>query len=225
MLKNSGGVLEHFITLARIEDTHMNSKNLVSLLFITGMIPAVFMQCGSKPEAQEETGYTQADSITEVYLMLQDSLHDTWNMMLSDDNEKIKAMKALVHEMRIGTQFTPEKIAALDERIDQLLKIRYTPKTMRNTDVVEEYDFASNSLVTELISMAESLSSFSYNTTIQKLVEQIRSSDLRVDNYRADYDSVAMAYNRFIEQHAASMKEIMDSDTVMKKVLFGSDSE
>lgn len=203
----------------------MKSNNLVTLLVVFGLLSAVFMQCGSKPEPVVETGYTEADSITEVYLMLQDSLHDTWNMMLSDDNEKIKAMKGLVHEMRIGTQFTPEKLAALDERIDQLIKIRYTPKTMSNTDVVEEYDFASNSLVTELISMAESLSSFSYNTTIQKLVEQIRSADLRVDNYRADYDSVAMAYNRFIEQHATSMKEITNNDTVMKKVLFSSDSE
>lgn len=203
----------------------MKSKNLFTLLFISGMIPAVFMQCGSKPEAPEEMGYTRADSITEIYLMLQDSLHDTWNMMLSDDNEKIKAMKGLVHEMRIGTQFTPEKLAALDERIDQLIKIRYTTKTMSNTDVVEEYDFASNSLVTELISMAESLSSFSYNTTIQKLVEQIRSSDLRVDNYRAEYDSVAAAYNRFIEQHTNSIKEITNSDRVMKKAMFSSARE
>jgi hypothetical protein len=201
----------------------MKSKNLFTLLFLTGIMPVFFIQCGNKPDGHEEMGYTHADSITEVYLMLQDSLHDTWNMMLSDDNEKIKAMKGLVHEMRIGTQFTPEKLAALDERINQLLKIRYTPKTMNNTDVVEEYDFASNSLVTELISMAESLSSFSYNTTIQKLVEQIRSSDLRVDNYRADYDSVATAYNRLIEQHTSSIKEITNTDTVMKKALFGSE--
>lgn len=201
----------------------MKSKNLFTLLFISGVMPVLFMQCGNKPEAQEDIGYTHTDSITEVYLMLQDSLHATWNMMLSDDNEKIKAMKGLVHEMRIGTQFTPEKLAALNERIDQLLKIRYTPKTMSNTDVVEEYDFASNSLITELISMAESLSSFSYNTTIQKLVEEIRSSDLRVDNYRAEYDSVAMAYNRLVERHTDSIKEITNADTVIKKPLFSSE--
>ncbi len=192
---------------------------------MAGLMPALFIQCGNKTEVTEDMAYTHADSLTEVYLMLQDSLHDTWSMMLGDDNEKIKAMKALVHEMRIGTQFTPEKLSVLEERIDQLVNIRYTPKTMSNTDVVEEYDFASNSLVTELISMAESLSSFSYNTTIQQLVEQIRSADLRVDNYRADYDSVASAYNRFIAQHEASIKEVTETDTVMKKALFGSDAE
>lgn len=182
------------------------------------------MQCGNKSEISEETGFTHSDSLTEVFLMLQDSLHDTRSMMLSDDNDKIKAMKGLIHEMRIGTQYSPEKLEVFEQRIDQLVKIRYTLKTMHNTDVVEEYDFASNSLVTELVAMAESLSSFSYNTTIQKLVEQIRSSDLRVDNYRADYDSVAVAYNRFLEQNATYLKDITDNDTTQKKPLFGNDS-
>lgn len=204
----------------------MKSKHLFALVLISGVFPALFMQCGeSKPETHEETSYTHADSLTEIYLMLQDSLHDTWSLMLGDDNEKIKAMKSLVHEMKIGTQYTPEKLEALEQRVNQLIKIRYTLKTMHNADVVAEYDFASNSLVTELISMAESLSSFSYNTTIQKLVEEIRSADLRVDIYRADYDSVAVAYNRFIEKNAADLKEITDNDTTMKKPLFASDAE
>lgn len=203
----------------------MKSKRLLPLFLIAGVMPALFMQCGNKSEQPAATSFTETDSITVMYLMLQDSLIDTWNMMLGDDNEKIKAMKSLVHELKIATQYTPEKLTALEERIDQLAKIRYTPKTMSNTDVVDEYDFASNSLVTELISMAESLSSFSYNTTIQKLVEQIRSADLRVENYRADYDSVALAYNRFIAAHAASIKEATGSDTVMKKSLFSSEAE
>lgn len=200
----------------------MKSKRLLPLFFVAGWMPILFMQCGNKSDAPEQISFTHADSVTEVYLMLEDSLHDTWNMMLGDDNEKIKAMKSLVHELKIGTQYTPEELAALEARIDQLVKIRYTPKTIGNTDVVDEYDFASNSLVTELISMAESLTSFSYNTTIQKLVEQVRSADLRVNNYRADYDSIALAYNRFIEQHTESIKEATDSDTIMKKATFGS---
>jgi hypothetical protein len=201
----------------------MRSNRSFALFFVSGLLPVFFIHCGSKSDSNQEIGYTHADSVTEVFLMLQDSLHDTWSMMVSDDNEKIKAMKSLLHEMKIGTQFTPEKLASLEERVDQLAKIRYTTKTMSNTDVVEEYDFASNSLVTELISMAESLSSFSYNTTIQKLVEQIRSADMRVENYRADYDSIALAYNRFIEAHISSIKEVMENETVVKKALFSTE--
>lgn len=188
----------------------MKSINRVTVLFLGGICVCALLQCNTKSEIQRN-GFTQADSLTEVYLALQDSLHDTWSMMISDDNQKIKSMKALLHELSIGTPYSPEKIDTYNIRIDQLHRIRYTLKTMCNADVIEEYDFATASLVTELITMAESVSSFTYNTTIQKLVEDIRTSDMRVENYRAEYDSAAKAYNLFLERHESRLPEITDS--------------
>lgn len=196
----------------------MKSKSRIIVFFIGGIGLCAALGCTSKSEFRGNS-FTEADSLTEVYLTLQDSLHDTWNIMLSDDNQKIKAMKSLLHELSIGTPYSREKIDTYNIRIDQLHRIRYTTKTMRNADVIEEYDFASASLVTELITMAESVSSFPYNKTIQKLVEDIRASDMRVENYRADYDSIALAYNRFLEQHHDLLKDITDTKFV-KKPLF-----
>jgi hypothetical protein len=90
---------------------------------------------------------------------------------------------------------------------------------------VEEYDFASASLVSELIALAESYSAFSYNTTLQKLVEEIRAADLRVENFRADYDAVAQQYNEFIEENKELLKEIADNGKLDKKPLFQMASE
>jgi hypothetical protein len=145
--------------------------------------------------------------------------------MINDDNQKIKAMKALLHEVQIGGQYIPGELQAYEQRVDQLCRIRYTPKTMWNADVVEEYDFASTSLVSELIALAESYTAFSYNTTLQKLVEEIRASDLRVDVYRADYDAAALRYNQFIEAHQELLKEIAEKETLDKKPLFQMASE
>lgn len=197
----------------------MQFLNRFTILVIGGISLCAFLQCSTKSETRT-TGFSATDSLTEVYLNLQDSLHDTWSLMLSDDNQKIKSMKALLHELSIGTPYSPEKIDSYITRIDQLHRIRYTIKTMRNLDVVEEYDFASASLVTELITMAESISSFSYNTTVQQLVEDIRAADMRVENYRAEYDSVALAYNRFLEQHSTDLKEVANLNTAAKKALF-----
>src|SRR5688500_6837661 len=91
---------------------------------------------------------------------------------------------------------------------------------MENIQVVEEYDFASNSLVTELISMAESQTQFRYNTTLQKLVEAIRTADQRVDNYRQEYDRIAAAYNLFLDKHEHVLKEIDQDISLEKKPLF-----
>jgi hypothetical protein len=96
---------------------------------------------------------------------------------------------------------------------------------MWNADVVEEYDFASNSLVTELISLAESHSAFSYNKVMQQLVEDIRAADLRVEHYRMEYDALAMTYNSFLEDHQDVLKEIDDTGSPDKKPLFQMTSE
>lgn len=179
----------------------------------------VSLGCDSKKKT-DQTSFTRIDSLTDIYLTLQDSLLDTWNVMINDDNHKIKAMKGLLHEIQIGGQFIPGELQAYENRVDQLCRIRYTSKTMWNADVVEEYDFASASLVTELITLAESYTAFSYNTTLQKLVEEIRAADLRVENYRADYDAIANRYNQFIEENKDLMKEIADKETMDKKPLF-----
>lgn len=201
----------------------MSLKKQFAPVLVTGILISL-LACQSKKQ-ESHTAFTKADSLTDIYLVLQDSMLDTWNMMIKDDNKKIKAMKSLLHEIQIGGQYTPAEIEVYEQRVDQLCRIRYTPKTMWNTDVVEEYDFASESLVSELIALAEGYTAFSYNTTLQKLVEEIRSADLRVENYRADYDAVAMRYNDFIEENKESLKEIADNGTLDKKPLFQVASE
>lgn len=182
------------------------------------------MGCNSKKRS-ETTEFTRIDSLTDRYLTLQDSMLDTWNVMIKDDNQKIKAMKGLLHEIQIGGQFVPGELHAYEQRVEQLNRIRYTPKTMWNTDVVEEYDFASESLVSELIALAESYTAFSYNTTLQKLVEEIRAADMRVENYRADYDAIAIQYNQFLEENKEILKEIAANGKLDKKPLFQVASE
>ena len=177
------------------------------------------VRCGKKDQT-DPTSFTSTDSLTDVYLSIQDSLLTTWNVMIHDDNQKIKSMKHLLHEMQVTNDITPEEAHALSIRIDQLVHIRFTPKTMWNSDVISEYDFASESLVNELISKAESINSFAYNTTLQALVESIRTSDLRVENYRMEYDAIATKYNLFIDEHKEHLKEIAESESISKKALF-----
>jgi hypothetical protein len=200
----------------------MNLRNYSAFIFATAII--LSMGCNSKKQS-DPTSFTRIDSLTDTYLALQDSMVDTWNMMIKDDNKKIRAMKGLIHELEIGGQYAPGELKSYEQRVEQLARIRYTPKTMWNTDVIEEYDFASSSLVTELIALAESYTAFSYNTTLQKLVEEIRAADLRVENYRTDYDAVAVQYNQFIEDNKELLKEIADNGQLDKKPLFQVASE
>ncbi len=164
--------------------------------------------------------FTPADSLTDRYLAYQDSMLQSWNIMINDDNQKIKSMHNLLHELSLTSADEREQLAIYRDQLDQLVRLRYTQKSMGNLDVIEEYDFASTTLVRELISLAESRRQFNYNTTLQKLVEDIRLADERVNNYREEYDLIAMKYNHFLERNKTMLKEINYNDSLELKHLF-----
>lgn len=181
--------------------------------------------CGKKQGDTALPSFTKADSVTEMYLALQDSMLQTWNVMINDDNQKLKAMHNLLHELRITHPEEAEKFEIFEHRIDQLARSRYTQKSMSNTDVVEEYDFASNALVVELIADAESKSQFAYNTTLQRLVDHILLAERRINSYRMEYDSIVYTYNEFIESNKKYLTESDQSLSLEKKPLFQMVSE
>jgi hypothetical protein len=181
---------------------------------------SILCSCREKPKEKLTTNFTKADSLTDTYLDLQDSMVRIWNIMINDDNQKIEAMQKLVQTLKTLNTIDPTILASYEERISQLKGSRYTQESMANADVVEEYDFASNALVSELISLTESQTQFAYNTTLQRLVDDIRAADQRVNNYRTEYDEIAAAYNNFVEKNKNFLKELSIDSVVEKKPLF-----
>ena len=201
----------------------MNKHHHIGWIFFSGAL--ILASCDNPKTRDLATHFTHVDSLTEVYLDLQDSLHTAWNLMINDDNQKIKAMQNLLHELKISAQLDPEKAESLDHRIEQLKRIRYTPKSMSNPDLVAEYDFASNSLVNELISLSEGHTAYAYNTTMQNLVTQIRKAEESIEHYRSDYDAIVVVYNKFILENKDHMREIDHTSKVEKKPQFQMVSE
>ena len=193
-------------------------------IFLSGLFVSfcgiVLINCGKKTSDEHQTTFTKADSLTDSYLAYQDSMLQSWNIMINDDNQKIKAMHNLLHELLITSADDRDQLNKYEEQLEQLSRLRYTQKSMGNADVIEEYDFASNTLVGELISLAESRTEFAYNTTLQKLVDDIRMADQRVNNYREEYDMIVMKYNLFLERNRPNLIEINNSDSLEKKHLF-----
>ncbi|HEY9048993.1 MAG TPA: LemA family protein [Ohtaekwangia sp.] len=195
-------------------------RTLLSGIIITSCAFICWNCDNKKVVTDQTTTFTRIDSLTDYYLALQDSMLQSWNIMIYDDNQKIKSMHNLLHELMVSSPERSEEFAAYEQRLDQLVRLRYTQKTMANTDVVEEYDFASNSLVTELLSLAESQPQFNYNTTLQKLADEIQLADQRVNNYREEYDAIVATYNRFLEKYRADIKDIDTHSSLEKRPMF-----
>ncbi len=192
------------------------------ILVLISILPILsFISCKEQPKTVvEEVQFTQEDSITDRYLILQDSLLYIWNLMINDDNQKLKAMHNLLHELRVGRQADEQTLNTLEQRLEQLSRIRYTQRTMVNPDIVEEYDFASNALITEITTLATTAQSFEQNNILQGLVDHITLADQRVNNYRADYDVIAQHFNEFLSEHHKIIKTIDAQFSLEKRPLF-----
>jgi hypothetical protein len=183
--------------------------------FSFGMI-----SCHNQQGTQHKTSFTKVDSLTETYLTLQDSLLHAWNVIAWDEKEKTKAMHSLLHLMHNQKGFDDQQLIILEQRLDQLDRIRFTQKTLANAYVIEEYDFASNSLVTEILSLAEADPEFIKNENVQRLVDKVKLTDQRVEEYRSQYDRVASNFNQFLERNKKYLKEIDKDCTGEKQALF-----
>ena len=178
------------------------------------------LSCKGPNSRQHETSFTKIDSLTETYLIIEDSVLHAWNTMEWDEREKIKALHTLIHMMNEQDGFDNNQLVSLEHRLEQLDRIRFTQKSLANSYLIEEYDFASNSLVSEVISIAEADSEFMKNEKVQKLVDKVKMADQRVNDYRDQYDKVAQRYNKFIEQNKNYLKEIEKEYSGQKRARF-----
>lgn len=188
------------------------------IVLITSSI--LLFSCNNQPANREKTTFTKVDSLTESYLILQDSLLHAWNVMAWDEKEKTKAMHGLIHLMHQQEEFDDQQLITLEQRLDQLDRIRFTQKSLANNYVIEEYDFASNSLVSQILSLAEADPEFIKNMAAQKLVDKVKVTDQRVGEYRSQYDRIAARYNAFLEKNNNYIREIDKDYTGEKWALF-----
>lgn len=196
----------------------MKNSNVYIAIIILG---AGAWSCShNPPQAKNKTNFTKIDSLTDRYLLLQDSLFQSWNMMMMDENKKIKAMHNVVHELMYSGQEDKSELVELEHRLNDLSNLFLKPEHLSSPDLLEEYDFAINSLVTEVISTSESHSTFSYNQTLQKLVEEIKMRDQRVEANRASYDRIATEFNEFVSRNKSLASEISHDTTAVQKPLF-----
>ena len=188
--------------------------------WVWGVFWAAAILSGCEKKATEQTEFTKADSVTGTYLSLQDTMLQVWNTMIHDDNRKIQAMDHLIDKLSQTDPDKSEDLGNYQQRLDELQGMRYDQQSISDPEVVTEYDFASNSLVTELIALAESQGQFAHDKSLQRLVDSIRSADQRVLNYRAEYDQVASRFNRFVDQHHEILEGLAEDSFIARRPLF-----
>lgn len=203
-----------------LESPSMKHQNTCIPALFAGFILLISACTENKQAHDDTTSFTPVDSATERYLNLQDSLLIAWNMMISDDHHKFRNISKVLSQFMESPQYEKETLMGLQQRLDQLKHYAFTPENINRAEFIEEYDFTTQSLVTEVISLAEKNANFAENKKLQKMVEEIRLADQRVERNRAFYDQMAYQYNRFLESNKHLVKEIDQDISLEKKPLF-----
>ena len=174
--------------------------------------------CNNQPESKTEAAeFNKIDSLRATFLTIEDSLVHTWNVMINDDNKKIKSLKRLVEEVVYAGGVDSVITQGLLQRLKYLKSERYSCKTMSDSDLIDSYDSISNVLVNEVIALAMSHEEFGRNIVMNEMIDEINEAEGKILFFRIDYDDVAKMYNKFIEQNQVYMSDI-DGKNDLKKI-------
>ncbi|HEX5169410.1 MAG TPA: hypothetical protein VFW11_09565 [Cyclobacteriaceae bacterium] len=194
------------------------------------LIPAITLSiclngCKShEPHIENGTKFTKADSVTEKYLDLEDSILIVWNTIVNDDNLKIQTMHDLLHQLLVSNTLDKDELISLENRLNELDGMKITQESIKDPIHVYEYDLASKTLVNELINLTSSVEPFKKDP-LQIILATIQDADSRVRENRFNYDKIAYEFNQFVERNEAFLNEQDQNLSTAKKGLFQISSE
>jgi hypothetical protein len=194
---------------------------VIGLIWVLGW---AILGCSSSHSLQERTKFTHLDSLTDTYLTLQDSVLQSWNRVLKLESDKSKTLQELISQVTSGSGIEPGMVESLKTQLAQLEKIRFNTSTLSNPHVVNEYDQACQSLVQALVELAKTRTDFAPPHSFVSDIHWMEKVDRLSFVQRNYYDSLAQAFNRFVEANRTALKEIERSGHLDTKPLFKSDT-
>jgi hypothetical protein len=185
-----------------------------SLIFGLGVVVAM-ASCSTSSTLHEKTHFSRTDSLTDIYLVLQDSLLQSWNRVISIEMNRQEALGNMINDLQRSTLISDDEWKSYHASLEQLERIRFTQKSMTDPHVIEEYDKACSELVRQL-----SLLSLE-SARLQSAANNLTVFDDSHVQYRLVYDSIAQEFNTFIQLNSTDLS--LDSNLQLeKKPLFQS---
>lgn len=183
----------------------MKTTSLIGIAIVS----ALALACSSSSSIHEHTGFSKADSLTDRYLTLSDSLLESWNKLVSNEIDKSRAIQEIVNDLDESGLLSPEMRESFQVRIDQLDKIRFSQQDIQDEQLVEDYDVALKSLVKDISQVARPDS--------KDLFEYFEKSTLV---RRVSYDSLAKTFNEFVKQNRSVLDGLASETELQEKPLF-----
>jgi hypothetical protein len=181
-----------------------------SLSLIGAALAAIACACSTSNSVHEHTAnFSKADSLTDAYLVLSDSLLLSWNRIVSTEMDKTRALQEIITDLDNASLLSDELRESFQVRMEQLDKIRFTQASIEDPQAVEDYDVAFQSIVDDLTRVTKD--------DANKIFEYLQESSAA---NRLSYDSLAKTFNAFVQKNKAMLKEVSTNNELETKPLF-----
>lgn len=204
--------------LPETPDMHILRFPVIAVAVLTGLL--LIASCSGNRKESVQTTFTSADSLTDRLLQLQDSMLFAWNTLVNDDTHKFRTIHDLLHKLMTTGYHDQQALISLEQRLNSLSNYALTQETIDDATLVEEYDFATSSLVTELISLVKSHESFDNDPMLRDKVQEIILIDQQVEANRRRYDAIVQEFNTFLEKHHDAVMDLGLGIPLKEKPLF-----
>jgi hypothetical protein len=146
-----------------------------------------------------------------------DSINKVWKIMIESDDQKIADIKRLLLEISYTDKPSTIELMKIQKMQEQLVSKRYDQVTMADSKKIDDYDFATDSLVKSAMSLTSSTTGIENHPLAKELTEDIMEADNNVVRYRTLYDSWTKLYNSYLENNEKQLKELGEPYASYKK--------
>ncbi len=157
---------------------------------------------------QQDQNQQELASFKEQFDSLFTERQIAWDSMMVEDDTKIRYMSRLLDEISYQLPYDEFKMEQLRSNIQALAGIRFTIDELTQSEKVDAYDAATDSVLSALVSFVTFTPQASEIPLVGELMSDIRQMDNFVLQRRNRFDDATMALNQHIEQNPGKLEAL-----------------
>jgi hypothetical protein len=169
----------------------------------------VFVSC--KTSTEKYSGTTEENLSPEgIFLSMQDSIKNAWQVMIADDDEKHFHISRLLDELLYAGNIDSIRIDSLRQFGVFVVSSRYDQQSMAESWRIDRYDSLNSVLINRVINLAYQEPEFDKYPLMQELIIDIQEADNRVLMHRIHYDNFVFNFNQKLSDNNKEYKKVIN---------------
>lgn len=173
----------------------------------TLVIALVMVACTTTEREHPQSTFSKADTLTDQFLVLQDSLHHRWLHVSMHEQLHNEQLRSLFEHLQVLVPLPAADRTSIEIQIEQLHHLQLNPRNITNPDVIHEHDLARHALTTDLFRLIQAHRIHERDSTIAHTARRIQEFQQNTWPVRMHYDSLARQYNQFLLQHRETLRQ------------------